>query len=285
MTTSMNAEPETRFYEFTRERFEKAAELVDLSPKLHAILSEPKSVVQVNFPVRMDDGSYRMFRGYRIQHNNILGPYKGGIRFHPAVSDAEVKALAALMTWKCALVDLPLGGAKGGVQLDPHEHSTDEIMRITRRFTHALGSNIGADYDIPAPDMGTNAQIMNWIMDTYMNTVGYARKQENRGVVTGKSISCGGSEGREKATAQGLVYLLEQWSADNDLDLASATYTLQGFGNVGSNTAILLDQIGTRGEHDENERRRPPFSPRISRADDAAGASFPASSCMGSSTR
>jgi glutamate dehydrogenase (NAD(P)+) len=119
-------------------------------------------------------------------------------------------------------------------------------MRITRRFTHALGSNIGADYDIPAPDMGTNAQIMNWIMDTYMNTVGFAHKQENRGVVTGKSIACGGSLGRDKATAQGLVFLLDQWAADNDFDLSSATYTLQGFGNVGGHTARLLDTVGAR---------------------------------------
>jgi glutamate dehydrogenase (NAD(P)+) len=246
MSTPDSSPPQSRFYEYTRERFEKAAELVGLPDKLYAILSEPKSVIQVNFPVRMDNDSYRTFQGYRIQHNNILGPYKGGIRYHPLVSDEEVKALAALMTWKCALVDLPLGGAKGGVKLDPHAHSSDEIMRITRRFTHALGSNIGAQYDIPAPDMGTNAQIMNWIMDTHMNTVGFARKQENRGVVTGKSLACGGSRGRDKATAQGLVYLFEAWAADNDFDLSSATYTLQGFGNVGSHTARLLDAQGAR---------------------------------------
>jgi glutamate dehydrogenase (NAD(P)+) len=234
------------FWAFTRERFDKAAQLVGLPDQLFAILSEPKTVIQVSFPVRRDDGSYRIVKGYRIQHNNILGPFKGGIRYHPAVSDQEVKALAALMTWKCALVDLPLGGAKGGVQIDPHACSSDELMRVTRRFTHALGSNIGADFDIPAPDMGTNAQIMNWIMDTYMNTVGFAQKQVNRGVVTGKSIACGGSEGREKATAQGLVFLLEQWAADNEFDLSTATYTLQGFGNVGGNAARLLDSIGAR---------------------------------------
>jgi glutamate dehydrogenase (NAD(P)+) len=246
MSTEAAAVPQSRFYEYTRERFESAAALVGLPDKLYAILSEPKSVIQVNFPVRLDDGSYRCFQGYRIQHNNILGPYKGGIRYHPLVSDEEVKALAALMTWKCALVDLPLGGAKGGVKLDPHAHSSDELMRITRRFTHALGSNIGAQYDIPAPDMGTNAQIMNWIMDTYVNTVGFARKQENRGVVTGKSLACGGSRGRDKATAQGLVFLLQAWAADHDFDLASARYTLQGFGNVGSHAAVLLEKVGAR---------------------------------------
>jgi len=240
------AEAGTSFYEFTQQQFARAADAAGLEDAIRTILSEPKNLVQVNFPVRMDDGSYRMFQGYRIQHNNILGPYKGGIRYNPAVSLDEVKALAALMTWKCALVNLPLGGAKGGVQLDPHAFSEDELMRITRRFTHALGSNIGVDFDIPAPDMGTDARIMNWIMDTFMNTVGYASKQVHRGVVTGKSISCGGSEGREKATAQGLVYLLQAWADDNDVTLGDTTYYLQGFGNVGSNAALILDELGAR---------------------------------------
>lgn len=241
-----DARPGTDFYRFTQQQFEKAADAAGLEDSIRTILSESKNLVQVNFPVRMDDDSYRMFQGYRIQHNNILGPYKGGIRYNPAVSLDEVKALAALMTWKCALVNLPLGGAKGGVQLDPHAFSEDELMRITRRFTHALGSNVGVDFDIPAPDMGTDARIMNWIMDTYMNTVGYASKQVHRGVVTGKSISCGGSEGREKATAQGLVYLLEAWAEEHDVALADVTYYLQGFGNVGSNAALILDDLGAR---------------------------------------
>lgn len=234
------------FYELTQQRYEKACDVMKLADDTRAILSAPKNVIQVNFPVRMDDGKFRMLQGYRIQHNNILGPYKGGIRYHPEVSLDEVKALASLMTWKCALVGLPLGGAKGGVQIDPTKHSQGELMRITRRFTVSLGTNIGIHYDIPAPDMGTNAQTMNWIMDTYMNTVGFATRSQHRGVVTGKTISCGGSEGREKATGQGLVYLIEQWAKEKKFDLSKATYILQGFGNVGSWTARLLEPHGAR---------------------------------------
>ncbi len=234
------------FYEQTLGHYARAADVMKLQSDVRAILSEPKNVIQVNFPVRMDGGALRLFQGYRIQHNNVLGPYKGGIRYHPQVSLDEVKALAALMTWKCALAGLPLGGAKGGVQIDPTKHSRDELMRITRRFTHALGTNIGVYYDIPAPDMGTNAQTMNWIMDTYMNSVGFASRNEHGGVVTGKSISCGGSEGREKATGQGLVYLIEEWARERKMALDGARYALQGFGNVGSWTANLLDRLGAR---------------------------------------
>jgi len=234
------------FYEVTQQQFEKAADVMGLPGDVRAILAEPKSVIQVNFPVRMDDGKLRLFQGYRIQHNNILGPYKGGVRYHPEVSLNEVKALAALMTWKCSLAGLPLGGAKGGVQIDPTKHSRDELMRVTRQFTHALGTTIGVDFDIPAPDMGTNAQTMNWIMDTYMNTVGFANRNQVRGVVTGKSISCGGSEGREKATGQGLVYLIEEWAREKRFPLSKATYILQGFGNVGSWAAQLLHCLGAR---------------------------------------
>jgi glutamate dehydrogenase (NAD(P)+) len=234
------------FYAATLEHFNHAADAIRMDPDVRAILSEPKNVIQVNFPVRMDDGRFRMFQGYRIQHNNILGPYKGGIRYHPEVSLDEIKALAALMTWKCAVAGLPLGGAKGGVQIDPSQLSRDELIRVTRRFTHALGTNIGADYDIPAPDMGTNAAIMNWIMDTYMNSVGYASRNLHRGVVTGKSISCGGSEGREKATGQGLVFLLQEWARIEGLSLGGLRFTVQGFGNVGYNAARLLANLGAK---------------------------------------
>ncbi len=234
------------FYEIVAEQFNRAADIYGLREDVRLILSQPKNVIQVHFPVRMDDGHFRLFQGYRIQHNNVLGPYKGGIRYHPLVSLDEVKALAALMTWKCALAGLPLGGAKGGVQVDPSKYSRDEIMRITRRFTHALGNNLGVDYDIPAPDLGTNAQIMNWMMDTYMNSVGYATRNLHKGVVTGKSINCGGSEGRDKATGQGLVFLIEEWARERGVDLARTTYTLQGFGNVGANAAVLMGKLGAK---------------------------------------
>jgi len=242
----MGATDRVNFYEVTRERFERAARYIDMPDRIAMILSEPKNSIQVNFPVRMDNGKYRMFRGYRVQHNNILGPFKGGIRFHPMVSVSEVNALAALMTFKCAVVDLPLGGAKGGVQIDPRRLSTDELRRVTRRFTHALGSNIGVDYDVPAPDMGTNAQVMTWIMDTYMNTVGYATRNVHRGVVTGKSLTAGGSEGRAKATGQGLFDLLEAWTELRGQKLAGMTYTVQGFGNVGGNFGSLMTAAGAR---------------------------------------
>tara|TARA_B100002003_G_C14112223_1_gene534946 strand:+ start:327 stop:1595 length:1269 start_codon:yes stop_codon:yes gene_type:complete len=234
------------FYQITQERYAMAAEIMDLREEVREILSEPKNVIQVHFPVRRDNGKLELFRGYRVQHNNILGPYKGGIRYHPQISMDEVAALAAMMTFKCGLVALPLGGAKGGVQVNPHDLSPTEHMRLTRRFTHALATNIGATYDIPAPDLGTNAQTMNWIMDTYSNTVGFSGRDLHYGVVTGKSISCGGSLGREKATGQGLVYLVEEWARLEKFDLSHATYILQGFGNVGSNAARLLNQFGAQ---------------------------------------
>ncbi|MCG8512490.1 MAG: Glu/Leu/Phe/Val dehydrogenase, partial [Rhodospirillales bacterium] len=192
----------------------------------------------------MDDGSYHLFKGYRVQHNNILGPYKGGIRYHPGVSLDHIKALAALMTMKTALFRLPLGGGKGGVQVAPRDISQDELMRMTRRFTSALGPNIGPSYDIPAPDVGTNAQVMAWIADTYLNLADPTGRVLGRAVVTGKPLSFGGSFGREKATAQGLVFVLEELLPEMDLNFEHLTYSLIGYGNVGSWTGKLLAQRG-----------------------------------------
>ncbi|MEM9021261.1 MAG: Glu/Leu/Phe/Val dehydrogenase [Planctomycetota bacterium] len=221
-----------------------AASLLDLPRYLQLILAQPKNELMVHFPVRMDDGRYRLFKGYRVQHNNLLGPYKGGIRFHPDVSLDDIKTLALLMTMKCALVRLPLGGAKGGVQVDPRSISEGELMRMTRRFTSALGDNIGPDYDIPAPDVGTNAQIMGWMADTYMNIAG-RQQRYGMAVVTGKPLCFGGSEGREKATGQGLVYVIEVLLPEMGLELDKITYSVIGFGNVGSWTARLLKQRGS----------------------------------------
>jgi glutamate dehydrogenase (NAD(P)+) len=194
----------------------------------------------------MDDGEYRLFKGYRVQHNNILGPYKGGIRYHPSVHIDEVKALATWMTFKCALINVPFGGAKGGVQFDPKACSRTELMRLTRRFTHALGDNIGPEYDIPAPDVNTNSQTMVWMMDTYVNSTAAHNRASVRGVVTGKTLECGGSEGRDKATGQGTVFCIEEWSAQHKLDLGKATFITQGFGNAGSWTSSLLARHGAR---------------------------------------
>src|SRR5688572_25559031 len=192
-------------YQVAQQQFDKAANLINLNPAIREILSQPKNELIVNFPVRLDTGEYRLFKGYRVQHNNVLGPYKGGMRYHHEVTLDEVKALAAWMTFKCALHDIPFGGAKGGIKFTPREYSTGELERITRRFTFALGANIGPDNDIPAPDVGTNAQTMVWMMDTYVSLAGPGMAHAGRGVVTGKSVSAGGSHGREQATGQGLV--------------------------------------------------------------------------------
>ena len=232
------------FYKVVQDYVDRAAKLVDLSPAVRTILGQPKNELIVNFPVVMDTGEVRLFKGYRVQHNNILGPYKGGMRFHPQVSLDDVKALAAMMTWKSALMRLPFGGGKGGIKFDPQSVSHSELKKITRRFTHALGDNIGPEYDIPAPDVGTNGKIMGWMMDTYSNMVGSRDKQSVKGVVTGKTIACGGTLGREKATAQGMVFCMIEWAKEKNFKFEGATMTVQGFGNVGSHLGVLLAKLG-----------------------------------------
>jgi glutamate dehydrogenase (NAD(P)+) len=232
-------------YEIAKAQLEKAADFIDLDEKLRLILSQPKNELIVNFPVLMDNGKYELFKGYRIQHNNIMGPYKGGIRFHHEVHLDEVKALAAWMTWKCSLLEIPFGGAKGGIKFNPRDYSRAEVERITRRFTHGLGSNIGPDHDIPAPDMGTNAQNMVWMMDTFMNSGNHQQKNALRGVVTGKSVTSGGSLGRNKATGQGLFYTVEAWAQEHKFDLSKSSFMIQGFGNVGYHSAFLMNEVGS----------------------------------------
>jgi glutamate dehydrogenase (NAD(P)+) len=231
-------------YLVAQEQLDRAAKISGLSPEIKAILSQPKNELIINFPVRMDNGEYRMFKGYRVQHSNILGPFKGGIRYHEQVSLDEVKALAAWMTYKGALHDIPFGGGKGGIKFTPRNHSQTELERITRRFTHALGANIGPDHDIPAPDVGTNGQIMVWMMDTYMNVVGFGDRNASRGVVTGKTVTAGGSYGRETATGQGIVHCVTEWARDRRFELNGSTFTVQGFGNVGSHASKILARTG-----------------------------------------
>ncbi len=232
-------------YEGVLERFNRAADLINLDPNIRRILAKPMNEVIVNFPVKMDDGTVQVFRGYRIQHNNALGPFKGGLRYHPLVNSDEVRALAAWMTLKTAITWIPFGGAKGGIQINPRDYSSSELERITRRFTFALGDNIGPEYDIPAPDVNTNAQIMAWILDTYLSTMSPHERQRCTHVVTGKPLLSGGSEGREKATGQGVVYITSFWAAEHDLPLQGARYILQGCGNVGSWTARLMQPLGS----------------------------------------
>src|SRR6478736_4583726 len=258
MSTSKNAaekaEPVTRpeptmqakgnLFTMIQQQLDKAAKAVNLSREVATILSQPKNELIVNFPVRMEDNSYRLFKGYRVQHNNILGPYKGGIRYHEDVTLDELKGLAAAMTWKSALHDIPFGGAKGGIKFNPRLHSKSELERITRRYTHALGSNIGPEFDIPAPDVGTNAQTMVWIMDTFMNVVGFDQKNAMRRVVTGKTISAGGSYGREAATGSGTIHCLTEWAKDRRFNINGSSFAVQGFGNVGSHAAKILAKMG-----------------------------------------
>jgi len=236
----------TGTYENVTRQFDKAADLMGLDPEIRKILSKTTNEIVVNFPAKMDDGRIEVFTGYRVQHNSALGPYKGGLRFHPAVDIDEVRALATWMSWKSAIIDIPFGGAKGGIQLDPANYSTRELERITRRFTFALGSNIGPEYDIPAPDVNTNAQIMAWILDTYLSMMPPLERNRSLHVVTGKPIEAGGSMGRDKATGQGVVFVIEQWARDRGFDLKGATYTVQGFGNVGSWAARLLKPHGAK---------------------------------------
>ena len=232
------------FYKVVQDYLERAGKVAKIEPYVQTILSQPKNELIINFPVRMDSGEVRLFKGYRVQHNNILGPFKGGIRFHPQVSLDDVKALAAMMTWKSALMRLPFGGGKGGIKFDPHSVSRAELQRVTRRFTHALGENIGPEYDIPAPDVGTNSQTMAWMMDTYSNMVGSAQKQMVKGVVTGKPVSSGGTLGRTKATGQGVVFCILEWAKEHGFTLEGSTMSVQGFGNVGSHTAVILSKLG-----------------------------------------
>jgi glutamate dehydrogenase (NAD(P)+) len=221
-------------------QFDLAAERLNLDPGLRKVLREPQRELTVHFPVKMDDGSVQVFTGYRVQHNLGRGPAKGGLRYHQDVTIDEVKALAMWMTWKCAVVGIPYGGGKGGVQVDPKKLSKRELEGLTRRFTTELSVLIGPEKDIPAPDVNTNAQVMAWIMDTYSMHQGHTVP----GVVTGKPIALGGSEGRNEATARGAVYCIEEAAPKLGIDLGTATVAVQGFGNAGSIAAMLLAEKG-----------------------------------------
>jgi glutamate dehydrogenase (NAD(P)+) len=224
-----------------QQQFDLAAEKLNLDPGLRGVLREPRRELTVHFPVKMDDGSVRVFTGYRVQHNLSRGPAKGGIRYHQDVTLDEVKALAMWMTWKCAVVGIPYGGGKGGVVVDPKKLSRREVEGLTRRFATEISIIIGPERDIPAPDVNTNAQTMAWIMDTYSMHVGYTVPA----VVTGKPISLGGSEGRNEATARGAVYCVAEAAKHLALDLHGAKVVVQGFGNAGSIAAQLMAQEGS----------------------------------------
>ncbi|MGH2516585.1 MAG: Glu/Leu/Phe/Val family dehydrogenase, partial [Ktedonobacterales bacterium] len=229
-------------YEIAVAQFEAAADRLNLSSNMRAVLRVPKRELTVNFPVRMDDGSIRMFTGYRVQHNINRGPAKGGIRYDAAVTLDEVRALAMWMTWKCAVVDIPFGGAKGGVIVDPKGMSQAELERMTRRYATEISILIGPSSDIPAPDVNTNAQVMAWIMDTYSMHRGYSVPA----VVTGKPLAIGGSEGRNEATATGVVAVLKMAADEMNMSLGDARVAIQGFGNAGGIAAEILHAAGAR---------------------------------------
>ena len=218
------------------QEFDEAARILNLESGIWKILTHPKRQITVSCPVQMDNGEIEVFTGYRVQYNITLGPAKGGIRYHPGVTLDEVKALAAWMTWKTAVVNVPFGGAKGGIICDPKRMSKSELERMTRRFASEILPIIGPDQDIPAPDVYTDSQTMAWIMDTYSMMVGHTVP----GVVTGKPISIGGSLGRAEATAQGLVYVIEEACKVKKISLRGATVAIQGFGNAGATAARLL---------------------------------------------
>ncbi|MDX6449386.1 MAG: glutamate dehydrogenase, partial [Gaiellaceae bacterium] len=233
--------PELNPFEAVNFFFNRAADHIGLSDELRDVLTSSYRELTVQVPVRLDDGTLKVYTGYRIQHNGARGPYKGGIRYHPDADIDEVRALASLMTWKTAVVDIPYGGAKGGVQCDPTTMSSGEKQRLTRRFTSAISYILGVNRDVPAPDVNTDSQTMAWMMDAYSGRYGYTPA-----IVTGKPVELGGSYGRDAATGRGVVYCLEEAARDYGIDLAGATVAIQGFGNVGSWVARLIGELGCR---------------------------------------
>jgi glutamate dehydrogenase (NAD(P)+) len=227
-------------YDIAREQLQRVATTFDIDANLVSVLGECKKSVEVSVPVGMDDGSTRVFKGYRVTHNAARGPSKGGIRYHADVTHDEIKALAMLMTWKCALMGIPFGGAKGGVVVDPKQLSRSELERMTRRYTSEIINEIGPEKDIPAPDVGTDASVMAWIFDTYSMNKGHSVL----GVVTGKPLAIGGSLGREEATARSALYSIRDAAAKQNRSVAGMRVAVQGFGQVGSYLALFLHQEG-----------------------------------------
>jgi glutamate dehydrogenase (NAD(P)+) len=224
------------------EEFDEAARILNLEPGIWSILTHPKRQITVSCPVQMDSGEIEVFTGYRVQYNITLGPAKGGIRYHPGVSLDEVTALAAWMTWKCAVAHVPFGGGKGGVICDPTKMSRRELEALTRRYVAEIIDAIGPEKDVPAPDVNTNEQVMAWVMDTYSMHVGHTTTS----VVTGKPLELGGSLGRHEATGRGVMIVARESAAHVGFDIAGASVAVQGFGNVGSVSATLLEEAGAR---------------------------------------
>ena len=229
-------------FDVAQRQFDEAAEAMNLDPAMREVLRVPQRELITSFPVRMDNGTVRVFTGFRVQHNITRGPAKGGLRYHPAVNLDEIKALAMWMSWKTALMGIPFGGAKGGVICDPRQLSQNELERLTRRFATEISLLVGPQSDIPAPDVGTNAQTMAWFMDTLSMHQGFSTPA----VITGKPVSVGGSEGRAEATGRGVATVAVRALDQLGIAPSEATVTVQGFGNVGSVSAMLLQRAGCR---------------------------------------
>jgi glutamate dehydrogenase (NAD(P)+) len=240
-TDLLRANPDhSQFWQHAHEYFDRVYQQMNLDPIWRAVLASPKRVLTVSCPVKMDDGRIQVFTGYRAQHNNARGPFKGGIRFDGSVNRDEMMALAMLQTWKNALVDLPFGGAKGGIVCDPKKLSPGEKERLTRRYVSEILPIIGPVHDIPAPDAGTDSQVMSWVLDTYSMMVGH----QELGAVTGKPVSLGGSAGREEATGRGVTYVLRAFLKTQNKPFEGTRIAIQGFGNVGFHAARLFDELG-----------------------------------------
>jgi len=229
-------------YENALRQFDEAVRVMGLTENQVAMIREPRKIIELKLTVRMDDGSIQVFQAFRVQHSLMRGPAKGGVRFHQDVTRDEVKALAFWMTIKCAVVDIPFGGGKGGIVVDPSKLSLGELEALSRRYFAELGTDVGPEQDIPAPDVNTNPQIMAWFMDTYS----MHQRRHAPGVVTGKPLELGGSEGRTQATAQGMVYTLEEAIRHLGMEQDGTTIAIQGFGNAGSNAALLLSEKGMK---------------------------------------
>ena len=242
MATAQPAQEELNPFEIAKQQFDRAADYLELEESLRDVLRNAKRQLIVSIPVRMDGGETKVFEGYRVQHNIARGPAKGGIRYHPNVTLDEVKALASWMTWKCATVGIPYGGGKGGVVCDPKSLSKNELERLTRRYAFEIAPIIGPDRDIPAPDVYTDSQTMAWIMDTISMVHGHTEL----GVVTGKPLSLGGSQGRHEATARGALYALREACQVKGTSLKGARVAVQGFGNAGSIIARLVAEDGAK---------------------------------------
>jgi len=242
MPASVQTAEDLNSFRIAMRQFDSAAEKCGLDPGLREVLRRPRRALSLSLPVKMDDGSVQVFDGFRVQHSSVRGPCKGGIRYHPNVTFDEVKALAMWMTWKCAIVNIPFGGAKGGIVCDPHKLSKNELEHLTRRYAYEISPIIGPDKDIPAPDVYTDSQIMAWIMDTYSMTHGSSAP----GVVTGKPTFLGGSFGRNEATARGCWFVIRSACEVMGISLDRATVAIQGFGNAGSIAAELLARQGAK---------------------------------------